>query len=868
MKPPITREWGKFDRESGDWHPLLDHCADVAAVAEALMSTVLLPRLEHLAGRALSQVDLARLLVLVALHDFGKTNAGFQNKALGRTPRAGHVAEWLSLLNGAQGRLGKLLQPILEWSDGLDEASLEILLASVCHHGRPVSLDSRDTPGFSKSLWPDTAWAGMQGLIEAARRWFPEAFEEAPPLPTSPWFQHAFSGLVTLADWIGSNRAFFPFSEAGDGDRMTFARQRAREVVAHLGLDARPARQGLSDLGVQFERVFGGRTPRAAQHVMAQLPLPRPGDASVVVLEAETGAGKTEAALIYALRLFEAGQVDGLTFALPTRTAATQVHARVVLAIERAFPPESRPQVILAVPGYLDEGTVGPPRLPEQDVLWNDDPFFAQRFRSWASESSKRYLAGPIVVGTIDQVLLSALEVGHAQLRATALLRHLVIIDEVHASDDYMTAVTCRVLDFHRRAGGHALLMSATLGSDAASRLLEQRPGLKFEDAQQLQYPLITSVTDSQGLVRHLVAVESTRAKGIEVSTRPWLEEDAAGQLVSHAVDAARGGAKVLILRNTVRSAIATMDHLERAAPELVFRCAGRPALHHSRFAREDRVALDKAIEAILGEERPDGGCVVIATQTVQQALDLDADLMLTDLAPMDVLLQRFGRLHRHARSSRPSGFEVPRAIVMVPEQPLTALLSDNGERVQALNGVGNVYADLRVLEATRRLVERHGVLQIPSMNRALVEATTHPSVLDALAVELGESMVRHGRVRVGEALADRRHASRVGYDRSLTFGNARFVSDDRRHPTTRLGDGDRRIEFPPTDGAFGTTISSFNVPWFLARGWGEEPPTPTVVPRRGGFDLVIGDQRLTYDHRGLRPADVSPTEGDDDVGA
>jgi CRISPR-associated endonuclease/helicase Cas3 len=129
-------------------------------------------------------------------------------------------------------------------------------------------------------------------------------------------------------------------------------------------------------------------------------------------------------------------------FALPTRTAATQMHQRVYEAITRAFPSEStRPPVVLAVPGYIavDDGVAH--RLPGFEVLWNDNEAERFRFRGWAAENPKRYLAGPIVVGTIDQVLLSTLMVSHAHMRATALLRQFLVVDEVHASDSYMIAL-------------------------------------------------------------------------------------------------------------------------------------------------------------------------------------------------------------------------------------------------------------------------------------------------------------------------------------------------------------------------------------------------------------------------------------------
>ena len=147
--------------------------------------------------------------------------------------------------------------------------------------------------------------------------------------------------------------------------------------------------------------------------------------------------------------------------------------ARVVDAARRAFTPGQAPPVVLAVPGYLQVDSMKGHRLSRFEVLWDDDDPQHAHERAWTAENSKRYLAGAIVVGTVDQVLISALQVKHANLRAAGLARQLLVVDEVHASDAYMTALLRLVLDFHRQAGGHAFLMSATLGAAAAHYYLQ-----------------------------------------------------------------------------------------------------------------------------------------------------------------------------------------------------------------------------------------------------------------------------------------------------------------------------------------------------------------------------------------------------------
>ena len=429
-----TDYWGKTGDESRGrqtWHPLLHHSADVAACCEALLRhTILGRRLAGIAGQDdLDEVQLARLCVFAALHDFGKFTAGFQDKALpGRSPAASHVQDALALLaEGGQGIGAELFKAIpvaelLRWSESPFTVQ-QIFVAAICHHGRPFRLGAQVPP--DSRHWADrhgrSPFDGIRELWESAVVWFPDAVRDGRPLPANPAFQHAYAGVVNLADWLGSSELFFPFSGALDEDRMPMARRRAREALARIGLDPAAARAALGAAVPGFDRFADFETPHEAQRAVWSAPID--GTARLMVLEAETGSGKTEAAYARFLRLFHAGEVDGMYFALPTRTAATQIHARITTATERAFPVrESRPPVLLAVPRYLRVDDMSGRLLPGFEVLWDEDVGERYRYRGWAAESSKRFLAGSIVVGTIDQALMSALQVPHAHLRAAAPL--------------------------------------------------------------------------------------------------------------------------------------------------------------------------------------------------------------------------------------------------------------------------------------------------------------------------------------------------------------------------------------------------------------------------------------------------------------
>lgn len=868
--------WGKLDLHDDvvrAWHPLAHHCADVAACTEALLQQSLLRRrLARLAGRDdLDAVTIARLCVLSALHDLGKFNQHFQNKGRpGALPREGHVRELVRLFDNTNetdafcAALSPL--PITAWSEtGAVEG---LLLAAVAHHGRPIPVEA---PGVQHDpkRWQHQhgldPFAGMRALAADTARWFPDALRDGPPLPDTPAFQHGFAGLVMLADWLGSDRSpeRFPFSASLDDDRIAFARDRARCALADNGIAVGPLARALAD-GIDYTRFTDIATPHDTQTRMLALPIVPEG--SLTLLEAETGSGKTEAALAHFFRLFQAGVVEGMYFALPTRTAATQIFRRVTTAVQRLFAGSpATPPVVLAVPGYLAVDDLTGTKLPNFEVLWKDDAdrtarSQSARHRGWAAEHPKRYLAASIAVGTIDQCLLSALMTDHAHLRATTLLRSLLVVDEVHASDTYMTTLLHEVLRFHRAAGGHTLLMSATLGSSARDRYVSGRPDTAYAHAAQEPYPRIAlHAPDSAPVV---LAPSQGRSKDVRVEADPRI--DAAESIVQEALDAARRGARVLILRNTVRGCIETQRALEAIAPpELLFRVGDTVTAHHARYARDDRQRLDDAIEALLGKGSPSRGVVVVATQTVQQSLDLNVDLLFTDLCPLDVLLQRIGRLHRHLDRSRPEGFATPRCVVLTPADDLGRYIGKDGV-ARGPHGIGRVYDDLRVLRATLEQIAARPVWSIPAMNRALVEATTHPEALEAVVPDDPPWQKHHTTVR-GNFYAHRELARTSVIDRGKPFGEAHFK--DGQH-ATRLGLHDRVAILPTAcQSPLGACVSVLTVPAWMLRGVTDETTVEDLRQYPQGFAFRFGEQRYRYDRLGLGPDDGSlDTASEDDA--
>ena len=288
-----------------------------------------------------------------------------------------------------------------------------------------------------------------------------------------------------------------------------------------------------------------------------------------------------------------------------------------------------------------------------------------------------------------------------------------------------MTGILTHLLNAHLTVGGYAMLMSATLGSRARVRWTgETQPS--FKEAAATPYPAVW--VGGEAVPRRTEGVGQHKTVGIT------LDDMAAQRAAELALEAAEQGARVLMIRNTVKTAMETWQAVqELGGTAKLLSVAGGPALHHSRFAAEDRELLDKAVEDVLATDpnRTPRGVVVIGTQTLEQSLDIDADFLITDLCPIDVLLQRIGRLYRHTLP-RPDGFQEARAVVMTPTvglDRLTAPAFENGLGGwnDKIGGFQGIYQDLAVLELTRRLIQDEPLWRIPEMNRGLVEAGDTP---------------------------------------------------------------------------------------------------------------------------------------------
>jgi CRISPR-associated endonuclease/helicase Cas3 len=451
------------------------------------------------------------------------------------------------------------------------------------------------------------------------------------------------AGLSVAADWIGSNQNWFPYSDKAIPLEVYWTQHAlpfANKAVTESGLTGiKPS--SFSGMQGLFPMIS---TPTPLQHLVENLEIGK--EQQLFIVEEVTGGGKTEAALTLAHRLMAEGMADGLFMALPTMATANAMHARVRGMYRRLFFECANPSLILT--HSFSKMTLELERSNRRDGGYGkDDQSASQDCARWLADSRKKALLANVGVGTIDQVLLAVLAVRHQSLRLFGLARKVLIADEVHACDAYVHRLLCTLLRFHAAQGGNAILLSATLPQTMRRELVEafsEGVGGKVEAASSRAYPLISHYA-SGALREHPVKARPAASRRVEIQPLHSIEE------VSEKLQAVlNAGACACWVRNTVYDALqAYCDWMHLQESDCL-------RLFHARFALGDRLKIENEVLELFGpgsKEIDRRGKLLIATQVVEQSLDLDFDFMVSDLAPIDLIIQRAGRLQRHSRGQR-----------------------------------------------------------------------------------------------------------------------------------------------------------------------------------------------------------------------
>jgi len=735
----LAQYWGKADPAvigRSAYHTVLGHSLDVAACTWVLVDRNPLLRAQLAAAGGLT-IDATPLTfaALCALHDLGKLDTRFQRKAPTIADRLRPASAGIPTSRYDHGTEG------FRQVDDDDVSSNQlkeflgphslILLRAVCgHHG---ALPTRDEPdasrvSISRALRAEDTRA-RQTFVDLVIAFFASCGAQL------PWGNQVdgatvqrLAGLCAVSDWLGSNVEHFPYA-AGliePDTYWTLACERAAAACKEAGLlRAAPS-------VTNFSALFPGYKPRDVQTITESLNLTAP---ALVIVEAEMGKGKTEAALSMAAHLLSHGLGDGLTVALPTMATSNAMFDRINEVTGRLF--EGGPIQLALAHGRASREPHFQRLIEHRLAARDQDATEASVMCARWLLRKKRILLAQVGVGTIDQALQAALVVRHQFVRMFGLSRNVVIIDEVHAYDAYMEVLLEHLLGWLGALRVPVVLLSATLPSLRRKALAQAwrgegagdaNPADDLNTAMARPYPLV-SVTTADGTQTHALVSEPrspSRPVTLERCTHSSTDATHVARVAARLVAAAKLGGRVVWIRNTVREAQVAFRALAGVAAGV------ESVLFHARFRACDRSAVEQRVLRDFGKAGSNGGRVLIATQVVEQSLDLDFDELHTDLAPIDLLFQRTGRLHRHIRC-RPTEFKLPRLVVHCP----------NDEDIEALRfGPSRFVYDAGTLWLAHRTLRSRAELSLPGDIRPLVEESYHPASRAALLTLGGEALL------------------------------------------------------------------------------------------------------------------------------
>ena len=673
------RLWAKKERNGEQyWLPLIMHMEDSVAVARYIWQNWLGQGAKQTIAQCCGcDEEVAGMLFvfIMAVHDIGKATPLFQSKNSGF--RASDMDERITEeLIGAGLYVKpyekyyqyKLSPHALAGQIWLESKGCKRSIAAIigAHHGKtPTNTDYKNgkieccEDNFYASIEYKENWENVrQEILEYALKLSGfTSLENMPDVDVAA--QVAFSGLAIMADWIASSEEFFPYISIDEA--MQIGEGRARLNNAKGKLEFLKTAWQSENWQITPETFIDrfGFAPRVLQQSVAQTAegIAEPG---IFVLEAPMGVGKTEAALAAAEIFAAVCGRSGLFFALPTQATSNGMFSRLVNWVN-----------------VLDGGRHSM-ELVHSNAQFNDDFKKLNRIRSnnidvdddagaavyqWF-EGRKKSMLADFVVGTVDQLLQLALKQKHVMLRHVALMNKVVIIDECHAYDAYMNVYLKRALNWLGRYKVTVILLSATLPAakrddlvraylnrDAATSRRRRRD-IQNEEANS-DYPLMTYTDGDNVLQKHVEA----GVMPLNVKVNRIYENDVVDLLEDLLSD---GGCAAIIV-NTVK-------HAQELAERLKAEFGDDVSLLHSRFTATDRISKEDILRKQLGKAgtgtmRPHR-LIVVGTQVIEQSLDIDFDVMISELCPIDLLLQRMGRLHRHNRN-RPDKLKKAQCFVL-----------------------------------------------------------------------------------------------------------------------------------------------------------------------------------------------------------
>lgn len=546
----------------------------------------------------------------------------------------------------------------------LSNFGVNFCLANIvgAHHGKPISdSESKESSYFSSSLYQvdntnsDIAifWQNLQKNIFD---WAISAsnFSKAEDLPlVSQPGQVILSGLLIMADWIVSNESYFPLLPI---DQFETDSSRVEEGFKKWLYQRTRAWQADPYFDDIYQKRFDFiKKPRDAQKKIS-VEISKINEPGIIIIEAPMGMGKTETALVAVEELAQKTNRTGMFFALPTQASSNGIFLRVKDWLNH-IEGEKSLRLIHGKAELNDEFS----KLPKSRNIHGED---GVSVNEWFS-GRKVSILDDFTVGTVDQILLAALKQKHLMLRHLGLANKVVVIDEAHAYDSYMNVYLSQAIRWLGAYKVPVVILSATLpiskrnalleaymiGADLGYRRLVKPEGFETNES----YPLLT-YNDGK-TIKQFADFKKEEGTNYQIIKKT---KDQSQDIVGLIKELAPNGGIVGVIVNTVRKA---QDFAKKCIEEFK---AENVEILHSSFIATDRYQKEKDLINSIGKDgkRPSFK-IVIGTQVIEQSLDIDFDILITDLAPMDLILQRMGRLHRHEKAKRPENLKNPIVYVL-----------------------------------------------------------------------------------------------------------------------------------------------------------------------------------------------------------
>lgn len=730
LSAQVTALWAKSTAD-GNGYSLLGHMLDVCAVAYVLLGREPAETLRLCAQDLGLPPAAARqwIAALVGLHDFGKATPTFE-RAWARGKAAVEVAGLPFPDASGKPKHGLLSQKLLR--DKLVEMGVSASVAGVvadaigAHHG--FRFDQRKIQGVTRQHLGTGGWVDVRQ--ELADEYFEAIGLDLTEPPSADGFAGQayvrLAGLTTFSDWIGSTADYFPTSRLVTDPRAHYqdALALAESALDSIGWSRRTP---LVPNGTGFAELFPDFAPNELQQATIEV-VDATIAPSLIVVEAPMGQGKTEAALYAHAALQERLGHRGMYVALPSQATGNAMFERMkefLASVDRQEPPDLQ---LLHGASILNDsyanikvsGVDGPDNTEEN--VWA---------RSWFT-SNKRGLLSEYGVGTVDQALLGVLNLKHQPLRLWGLGNRTVVIDEVHAYELFTSELIEHLVEWLAALGSTVILLSATLPRSTRRRLLKRYEG--SAEPEDVAYPRITQVQGGKVTVRGFAA---GAAKPVRLVRAPLAVDELAPLVLDLP---SRGGCAAAIM-NTVQRAqdlYAALGEGEEIEGGKRLSDGTEVYLFHARYPAIERRAREAGVIARFGKRgtRP-RRALLVATQVIEQSLDLDFDVMVTDLAPIDLIIQRLGRLHRHERPARPVAHREP----VLHVAGLTA--SDVPPDLKSTY-FDKVYEAYALYVTWLALADRSGIV-VPDEIEALIEQVYGDAkdLVTATAPEIGELIRR-----------------------------------------------------------------------------------------------------------------------------